>query len=214
MYGIHKKTLSAKLFILVVQILYLIIASILITRSTSISELIKITLFIFLLVTFIRLNAMMFIWLPRGISWQEAIGNSLAFGIYYLGFPTLAIWGTQQFNLLYILGVFLFIIGSLINTLSELLRKPFKDNPNNQGKLYTQGLFKYAIHINYFGDILWVLGFALITTNIYALLIPLFLTIMFVTSYIPNSDKYLANKYGEDFINYQKHTKKLIPYIW
>ncbi len=39
----------------------------------------------------------------------------------------------------------------MLNTVSELLRKSFKDNPVNQGKLYTGGLFKYAIHINYLG---------------------------------------------------------------
>ncbi|MGR5960169.1 DUF1295 domain-containing protein [Bacillus cereus] len=41
----------------------------------------------------------------------------------------------------------------MLNTVSELLRKSFKDNPVNQGKLYTGGLFKYAIHINYLGGL-------------------------------------------------------------
>ena len=52
------------------------------------------------------------------------------------------------------MGILLFIIGSYINTYSEIQRKRFKDNPNNKGKLYTLGLFQYARHINYFGDIL------------------------------------------------------------
>ena len=102
----------------------------------------------------------------------------------------------------------------MVNTISELLRKPFKDNPANKGKLYTGGLFKYAIHINYLGDCLWVLGLALISNNIYSLLIPLGLFLVFVFGYIPKSDDYLQNKYEDQFTAYKMKTKKLIPFIW
>ncbi|WP_438941202.1 methyltransferase family protein [Lysinibacillus parviboronicapiens] len=176
---------------------------------------ISIGLFIALLITTLRLTAMMFIWLPRGISWQEAIMNSAAFGIYYLGFPILMIIGNPKANLtLLIIGWVLFLGGSILNTVSELLRKPFKDNPANKGKLYTGGLFKHAIHINYLGDCIWVLGLALISNNMYSLLIPLGLIFVFIFGYIPKSDDYLQNKYGEQFTAYKKKTKKLIPFIW
>ncbi|MFT4497596.1 methyltransferase family protein [Bacillus cereus] len=102
----------------------------------------------------------------------------------------------------------------MLNTVSELLRKSFKDNPVNQGKLYTGGLFKYAIHINYLGDCLWVLGLAFIASNIYSLFIPLDLFFVFVFEYIPKSDGYLQKKYGEQFTVYKQKTKKLIPFIW
>ena len=74
----------------------------------------------------------------------------------------------------------------MLNTVSELLRKSFKDNPVNQGKLYTGGLFKYAIHINYLGDCLWVLGLAFIASNIYSLFIPLGLFFVFVLNIFQN----------------------------
>lgn len=102
----------------------------------------------------------------------------------------------------------------MLNAVSELLRKPFKDNPANKGKLYTGGLIRHAIHINYFGDCLWVLGLALRSNNFYSLLIPLVLFLVFVFGYIPKSDDYLQNKYGEQFTAYKKKTKKLIPFIW
>ncbi len=214
MYGIHNSTIKEKIFILVAEIIYLVIAYYLLFNTYGKSA-ISLGLYIALIITALRLTAMMFIWLPRGIAMQEAIMNSIAFGIYYLGFPILMITSKQDPNLtMLILGWLLFLGGSILNTVSELLRKPFKDNPENKGKLYTGGLFKYAIHINYLGDCLWVLGLALISNNIYSLLIPLGLFFVFVFGYIPKSDDYLQNKYGEQFTIYKQKTKKLIPFIW
>ncbi|PRT08804.1 hypothetical protein C6352_22010 [Bacillus thuringiensis] len=214
MYGINRPTIKEKILILVTEIIYLIIAFYLLF-ITYFKQGISIGLFIALIITALRLTAMMFIWLPRGISWQEAIMNSIAFGIYYLGFPILMITSNQDPNLILLtIGWILFLGGSMLNTVSELLRKSFKDNPVNQGKLYTGGLFKYAIHINYLGDCLWVLGLAFISSNIYSLFISLGLFFVFIFEYIPKSDAYLQIKYGEQFTVYKQNTKKLIPFIW
>ncbi len=214
MYGINHPTIKEKILIVVAEIIYLVIAYYLLFITYDKSG-IALGLFIALIITALRLTATMFIWLTRGIAWQEAIMNSMAFGIYYLGFPILMITSNQDPNVVVlILGWVLFVGGSMLNTVSELLRKPFKDNPDNQGMLYTGGLFKYAIHINYLGDCLWVLGLALISNNIYSLLIPLGLILVFVFGYIPKSDDYLQSKYGEQFTVYKLKTKKLIPFIW
>lgn len=213
MYGLKHSASGAKLTILVAQCLYLGLSGYWLTTGNQ-SRLLTWTLAGCLAVIFFRLNAMMFLWLPRGIGWPEALGNSLAFALYYLGFPLLLIHG-GHFNLVaYVLGLICFVAGSLINTTAELLRKPFKADPRNAGKLYRGGLFKYAIHINYFGDVLWVLGCALLTSNPFALLIPLMLLALFVFSYIPTADRYLADKYGAAFTAYQRETKELIPFIW
>ncbi|MCU5187658.1 DUF1295 domain-containing protein [Bacillus cereus] len=207
MYGINRPTIKEKILILVTEIIYLIIAFYLLF-ITYFKQGISIGLFIALIITALRLTAMMFIWLPRGISWQEAIMNSIAFGIYYLGFPILMITSNQDPNLILLtIGWILFLGGSMLNTVSELLRKSFKDNSVNQGKLYTGGLFKYAIHINYLGDCLWVLGLAFISSNIYSLFISLGLFFVFIFEYIPKSDAYLQIKYGEQFTVYKQNTK-------
>ncbi|GGG26373.1 hypothetical protein GCM10007425_21200 [Lysinibacillus alkalisoli] len=214
MYGIQQSTIKEKCLIFGAELIYLIIAYyvLFIMREPTA---VAIGLFIALIITTIRLTAMMFIWLPRGISWQEAIMNSAAFGIYYLGFPILFVMSSQIPNAtVIIIGWVLFIGGSVLNTASELLRKPFKDNPANKGKLYTGGLFKYAIHINYLGDCLWVFGLALLANNWYALIIPISLCFVFIYGYIPKSDAYLQHKYGAQFTAYRKKTKKLIPYLW
>ncbi|MDR0995416.1 MAG: DUF1295 domain-containing protein [Tannerella sp.] len=195
------------------QLIWCIVA-VYILQAHSQDKLIRYSIYICNAIVFLRMNAMMFIWLPRGIGWTEAIGNSLAFALYYIGFPLFSIYASRTMFIPYVAGCLLFLIGGAINTSAELIRKPFKDNPANRGKLYTGGLFKYAIHINYFGDLLWVLGFALVTGNVFALVVPVFLLASFVCSYIPAADKYLLNKYGKAFEAYRKTTAELIPYIW
>lgn len=214
MYGITKSTLKQKLFILGVEIIYLIVAWYLLFVVYD-QDVLAIGMFVALIFTTLRLTAMMFIWLPRGISWKEAVMNSIMFAIYYIGFPVFMMISTQQPNrFMVITGWILFVGGSLLNTISELLRKPFKDNPANKGRLYTGGLFQYAMHINYLGDCLWVLGLAMISNNVYSLVIPLGLFLVFVFDYIPKSDQYLRQKYGAQFVAYEQKTKKLIPFIW
>ncbi|WP_233531834.1 DUF1295 domain-containing protein [Paenibacillus alkalitolerans] len=174
----------------------------------------NVLLFGFSMVTFFRMSFMVFYLLRRGISWRETWGVIFAFAIYYIGFSMLGSAQDKPPDWLDGIAVFIFVSGSMINTLSEMLRNQWKKDERNKGKLYTGGLFKYSIHINYFGDVLWVCGFALLTRNIWAGLIPLFLFFMFVFLYIPEHDRYLKTKYGAAFEKYEKNTKKLIPFIY
>ena len=90
----------------------------------------------------------------------------------------------------------------------------WKKDPANKGKLYTRGLFKYAMHINYFGDVLLFSGWALLTTQPWTLLLPLCMALSFIYFHIPGLDQYLATRYGQAFQDYTKRTKKLIPGIY
>ncbi|MBY7141885.1 isoprenylcysteine carboxylmethyltransferase family protein [Virgibacillus sp. NKC19-3] len=152
--------------------------------------------------------------LKRGVTWKETVTVSLAFALYYIGFSMLGAVRNIPLDWLDGIAVFLFLAGSVINTLAELLRDQWKKDEQHKGKLYTGGLFKYAVHINYFGDVVWVIGFALLTRNLWSGIIPIFLIIMFVFFNIPEHDRYLRDKYGEAFKEYEKKTKKLIPFIY
>ena len=112
------------------------------------------------------------------------------------------------------IGILLYVVGSWINTFSEFNRYKWKQNELNKGKLYTIGLFKYSMHINYFGDILLFSGMGLISQSFSLLVIPLAMTVVFVFYIIPAPDQYLGKKYGDDFIEYSSKTKKLIPWIY
>ena len=80
--------------------------------------------------------------------------------------------------------------------------------------LYTEGLFHYAVHINYFGDLLLFTGFSLITGSPYTLLVPAVMLAGFIFANIPALDAHLHAKYGATFDAYAAKTKKLIPLIY
>ena len=101
-----------------------------------------------------------------------------------------------------------------MNTYSEYTRYIWKKQDKNKGNLYTEGLFKFSMHINYFGDIILFTGVALITLRFSMLFIPLAMAMNFIFIIIPRLDKYLAQKYGVEFQEYADKTKKLIPGVY
>jgi protein-S-isoprenylcysteine O-methyltransferase Ste14 len=174
----------------------------------------RIIVFVFSVITFIRLAFMMFYLLRRGIPWGEAISVPLAFAIYYIGFSLFVLPTTLTIDCIDILGIAIFLIGSSLNTTAEVLRDKWKSVPENAGKIYTGGLFAYSMHINYFGDLLWVSAYAILTRNIFSISIPVFIFCFFAFYNIPKLDKHLHEHYGKGFEEYARRTKKFIPFIY
>jgi steroid 5-alpha reductase family enzyme len=143
-----------------------------------------------------------------------SVFHSLAFGLYYVGFSLFAGPVSAPLGAAAYVGIALFLIGSLINSGSELIRDKWKKNPANKGVLYTGGLFRYSMHVNYFGDLLWVSGLAFMTANIWSVIVPLLLFCLFAFFNAPMLDKHLAEKYGDAFEEYRAKTKKIIPFIY
>ncbi len=171
------------------------------------------TLFAFNLVVFARFLGTLFVFIERRMPWEEAFSVPLAFALYLLGFPLLARSNSVGFGAIEVLGIGLFVIGSFINTYSEHQRRRFKRRPENAGKLFTGGLFALSMHPNYFGDLLWVGGYACVTRNAWSWLVPAFLFCFFYFFNIPKLDRYLRDRYGEAFKAYESRTKRLIPFI-
>lgn len=171
-------------------------------------------IFAFNIATFIRLSFMMIVLLKRKIPWEESISVPFAFALYYIGFSMLVLPTSVPLDFFDYTAVALFILGSVCNSGGEILRAKWKKHPENKGKIYTQGFFKYSRHINYFGDILWVTAFAMITRNWYAAIIPLFLFCFFAFYNAPKLDKYLKEKYGAEYDEYARKTKMLIPFLF
>ncbi|MEE9453038.1 MAG: DUF1295 domain-containing protein [Paracoccaceae bacterium] len=169
---------------------------------------------VFSIVIFVRYIFTMFYMIKRRIPWSEAFTIPFAFALYYLGFAMLVLPAAAPLGLIDYLGIALFAFGCWLNTTSEMQRDRFKRDPNNKGKLFTSGLFAWSMHINFFGDILWVAGYAIISQNIWAALIVLFIFCFFVFFNVPKLDAYLANRYGEEFKAYALHTKRLVPLVW
>lgn len=171
-------------------------------------------IFIFSVIVFLRITFTLFYLLKRKILWIESMSIPIAFALYYIGYALLGYGRVSALDWLDLLAILLFLTGSFINTFAELQRKIWKQQAENKGKLYTRGLFGQAMHINYSGDLLWVVAYALITRNPWSAVLPIFLFCFFAFYNIPLLDAHLGEKYPDQFADYQKNTKRLIPYIY
>lgn len=165
-------------------------------------------------VYFIRLVFTLFVFFKRKLSWIEAITISVLMAPVLFAFMVVGGNSQEPLGILDLFGLFLYVLGSFLNTYAEHSRHIWKKKPENRGQLYTQGLFKYAMHINYLGDSLLFTGFAVIAHNLTTFLIPFFMTLNFVVILIPSLDRHLARKYGKEFDDYAASTKKLVPKLY
>lgn len=174
----------------------------------------RLIIILFNIITFLRIAYAMIFLLKRRISLEECVSIPFAFALYFVGFSLFTLPATAPAGGLDYFTIVVFALGCTLNSGGEILRNVWKMKPENAGKIYTGGFFRYSRHINYFGDILWVLAYALITRSWYALSIPLLLFVFFAFYNAPKLDQYLKQKYGEDFEAYAKRTKMLVPFIF
>ncbi len=152
--------------------------------------------------------------IKRQMDWAE-VGMVLPWlWIIHLSMAFLGGTNPEPVGIVSMVGVVLYVVGSCLNSASELQRFVWKQRPENKGKLYTQGLFRYSMHVNYLGDALLFTGFALVTGSAWALIIPLITTAGFLGVHIPTLDKYLRQRYGTQFDDYAAKTKKLVPFVY
>jgi protein-S-isoprenylcysteine O-methyltransferase Ste14 len=163
---------------------------------------------------FFRLLFTLFVFLQRKMYWGEAIviANIMPWIFPYIAYKSGDYIGTIGW--MEIIGILLFLTGSILNTASEYFRFSWKQKKENTGHLYTGGLFKYARHINYFGDILLFWGLAIVAHQIQLLIIPISMAFVFVVILIPLKESYLKDKYGNEYISYAANTKMFIPLIF
>jgi len=63
----------------------------------------------------------------------------------------------EKFNLLSYLGLLIWILGMLIESIGDYQKTKFINNPINKGKWVNTGFWKYSRHPNYLGEILvWI----------------------------------------------------------
>ncbi|KAK7114825.1 uncharacterized protein [Littorina saxatilis] len=116
-------------------------------------------------------------------------------------------------------GIVLFVIGLLSETVADLQKFSFRNNPANKGKWCETGLWKVSRHPNYFGEILVWLGVFIISTSILrdgqwtAVLSPLFtMSILLFLSGVPLLEKKADERYrkNEIYLVYKKRTSPLV----
>jgi len=174
----------------------------------------RVLLALCLIIYFLRLQVTVWVFQKRKWIWTETIIISIVVPLALYSFAHVGGNNHQPFGFVETVGWLAYILGSYINTSSEYRRHVWKLKKENKGRLYTDGLFRYSMHINYFGDIVLFTGFAMITHSLSMLVIPLIMAVNFVFNIIPSLDGYLEKKYGDEFKDYSRKTKKLIPWIY
>jgi protein-S-isoprenylcysteine O-methyltransferase Ste14 len=165
-------------------------------------------------VYFVRIVFGCFFLIRRTMRWGEALGVGFFVFLVHIFFALLGGTNPHGPGVVAGCGMFLYVVGSYLNTGSEYLRHAWKKDPAHQGRLYTGGFFHYSRHINYFGDEVLFTGYALVTNATWALIVPGFMALGFIFANIPALDRYLSRKYGEEFGAYAARTKKFIPFVY
>ena len=116
-----------------------------------------------------------------------------------------------------IIGLFFGIFGILIRciaflTLGKYFTRTLKKTEEH--KLITNGIYQYIRHPGYLSDILIFYGIGMTLFN-WILIIYFLITYPIVYAYrIIVEEQMLISIFGEDYIQYKKATKKLIPFIF
>ena len=114
-----------------------------------------------------------------------------------------------------IFGVLIWVIGFLIEVISDYQKKIFREDIANRDKFISHGLWAWSRHPNYFGEILLWIGITIIALPIFkgwdyiALISPIFIYYLLVNvSGIPMLEKSANEKWGSDpnYITYKKNT--------
>lgn len=161
-----------------------------------------------------RAATTLFVFMKRKIPWWEAAWGGGMIGLMLFLFLRDGLRTSQPIAFVDVVGLVLYCAGSYFGSASEYSRHIWKTRPENQGHLYTEGFFKYSRHINYFGDLLLFGGCAILTRQLWTGIVPLVMALNFVFILIPAHDAYLARRYGREFEDYARRTKKLVPFLY
>ena len=160
----------------------------------------------------------LFYLLVRKVEWSEVIGLLVFIAFFEIGLLIVGGGAFRDYSielgLLDVLALVFLLFGSYLNSFSEIQRKWWKKDLSNKGHCYTDGLFKFSMHINYFGDTVLFTGWCLFTYNYWTLGLPMLMAGMFIFMHIPGLDSYLSERYGEEFKTYAEKTKRFVPFIY
>ncbi len=128
-----------------------------------------------------------------------------------------------SFQIFALAGLLLLLVGGLIRMKARLQLKKKAGYSSLIGtgklkivkehKLVKDGLYKHIRHPLYLGEILRNLGVVVIFSSVYGILIVLLASI-FLLFRIEIEEKMLVVEFGEEYEEYRRNTKKMIPQIY
>jgi len=138
----------------------------------------------------------------------SCIYTAVILALHFLWVPHLSVPIPRVFTQIF--GIVLLITGVTIYLISGLsIHKYFND-----GKLATKGVYAYFRHPIYGSWIVFIIpGVVLLINSLIGLTIPIFMYVVFKIL-IVEEDKYLEEKFGEEFFNYKKRVGEIFPKLW
>ena len=81
-------------------------------------------------------------------------------------------------------------------------------------KLLKKGIYGRIRHPMYLGSLIMFLGLALLLTDVKTALLCWYIVYNFILARILQEEQLLIYSFGEEYIEYMKKTKRLIPFIF
>lgn len=163
---------------------------------------------------FSRTLVTIFVFMKRRMPWSETATIAVWILLIDVLFAFFGGRNNAPLGVVGVVGAVLVLAGSTLNTGSELQRHLWKRHPENAGRLLTWGFFGLSRHINYFGDEVLFTGWVLMTGELWLLVIPVLMACGFVLVNIPAQDRYLEERYGEEYRAYAREVKRFVPFVY
>ncbi|MFX1286485.1 MAG: methyltransferase family protein [Promethearchaeota archaeon] len=119
--------------------------------------------------------------------------------------------------IIWTLGICFMVIGGIITLISRVTLGRFGTPmvvTSEQHKLITRRTYRYIRHPIYLGTMFLMIGYPLAFCSFGSTIIILILVIRFHAMRIKVEEKQLIELFGDEYRDYMKHTKRLIPFIY
>ncbi len=119
-----------------------------------------------------------------------------------------------------IVGIVVWLVGFAIEVTADRQKTAFKQDPANEGRFITTGLWSWSRHPNYFGEIVLWTGMAILAVPVLSgwrwvvLISPVFVFLLLTrVSGIPLLERRAKKRWGDEeaFQEYTKSTSVLVP---
>ncbi len=140
------------------------------------------------------------------------VGYFLSFSIGITRIGRIHPWNTY-----FAIGMGLFGVGLVIRLLSIATLKRFFSYSVatvQEQRIVDTGLYKFIRHPGYLGQLIIFLGISISISNGLSILAMMIPVVIGYAYRINVEERFMAEQFGEEYLDYRKRTKKLIPFIF
>ena len=126
----------------------------------------------------------------------------------------LSFWNSE---ILLILGLIIYVIGALITILSRFQLGRYGSGRlkiQKEHELITKGIYKKIRNPMYLGGLIGVIGFCFVFRGFIMMFVVITLYFIIFRNRMIYEEEILLEQFGEEYLEYMKKTKRIIPYIY